>query len=334
MNKILTNKKQWKAFTVSSLFNVKSIGAISIEELEKKYGAGEFPYVTRTANNNGISGFYDYKSSPSNVLTIETTLSGLCFYHDYEFSTGDHIAVLIPKGFILNKYIALFIKTIWRKNHYKFDYGRPATIYNIKKIQLILPTKDEKPDWIYMEEYIKSIESSISFKNIPTQNIRGTDLINTEHWKWFEIRELFDVDTGKDLLYYTLQNGEYPVIGHKALDNGVTCTTQELDGYILYDNTKTISLADRGNFYATVQLEHFYIGTRVKALKAKFDSNIYRLLFICTLINKEQFRFSYGRNCCANTETLKIKLPVNTQEFPDWKFMEDYIKNLPYGDLI
>ena len=159
-------------------------------------------------------------------------------------------------------------------------------------------------------------------------------MMNTDNWKWFELGELFKIDTGKDLLYFTLQEGGYPVIGHKALNNGVTCTTQKLDDYILYDNNKTISLADRGNFFATVQICPFYVGTRVKALIAKFDSNIYRLLFISVLINNEQYRFSYGRNCCASTETLKIKLPITQEGLPDWQFMEDYIKSLPYADNI
>jgi hypothetical protein len=155
------NKSNWKEFNMDRLFNIKGVGSISIEELEKKYGYGDYPYVTRTEKNNGITGFYDFKLAPANVLTIETTLSGLCFYHDYEFSTGDHIAVLIPRSFKLNKYIALFIKSIWRKNAYKYTYGRPAIINNIKKTNLLLPSKsDGEPDWEFMENYIKSLPYS------------------------------------------------------------------------------------------------------------------------------------------------------------------------------
>ncbi len=152
------NMKDWKEFDINDLFKIKGSSSISIEELNKKYDFGEYPYVTRTEKNNGITGFYDYKTVIANVLTIETTLSGLCFYHDYEFSTGDHIAILRPKNFKLNKYIALFIKTIWRKNSYKYTYGRPAIIENIKQTKLLLPaTKDGKPDFEFMENYIKSL---------------------------------------------------------------------------------------------------------------------------------------------------------------------------------
>jgi len=148
----------WKDFKMSSLFKVKGVGSITVEKLEKEYGEGTYPYITRTEKNNGLTGFYDYKSAPANVLTIETSLSGLCFYHEYEFSTGDHIAVLTPKSFELNKYRALFIKSVWRKNAYKYDYGRPAIIKNIENTVIPLPAlPNGNPDWQSIENYIKSL---------------------------------------------------------------------------------------------------------------------------------------------------------------------------------
>ena len=149
--------------------------------------------------------------------------------------------------------------------------------------------------------------------------------MNTQNWSAFTLGELFDIYTGKDLIYSSLTYGEYPVIGHKAENNGITAYTKELDGYTLYDNTSTISLGDRGNFFAAVQSRPFYIGTRVKALTAKFRSNTHILLFIATLINKESFRFSYGRNSCDRTDNITIKLPsinIKGKLFPDLDYIE------------
>lgn len=157
--------------------------------------------------------------------------------------------------------------------------------------------------------------------------------MNTQNWSAFTLGELFDIYTGKDLIYSSLTYGEYPVIGHKAENNGITAYTKELDGYTLYDNTSTISLGDRGNFFAAVQSRPFYIGTRVKALTAKFRSNTHILLFIATLINKESFRFSYGRNSCDRTDNITIKLPsinIKGKLFPDL----DYIEKLTKEHLI
>ena len=156
--KIKLNLTEWKEFKMNNLFSIKGVNSISVEQLEKKYGMGDYPYITRTEKNNGITGFYDFKSAPTNVLTIETSLSGLCFYHEYEFSTGDHIAILKPINFELNKYRALFIKSVWQKNAYKYDYGRPAIIKNIENAVILLPAlPNGNPDWQYMENYIKQL---------------------------------------------------------------------------------------------------------------------------------------------------------------------------------
>ena len=151
--------------------------------------------------------------------------------------------------------------------------------------------------------------------------------MKSDNWKWFYLKELFSIDTGKDLIYSDLTYGEFPVIGHKAENNGVTAHTTYLSTHKLYDYNKTISLADRGNFFATVQSHDFYVGTRVKALIAKFDANIHRLLFICVLINKEQYRFCYGRNCCDRIDVFRIKLPVTPEGTPDWQYMETFVKD-------
>lgn len=49
-------------------------------------------------------------------------------------------------------------------------------------------------------------------------------------------------------------------------------------------------------------------------------------------MNREYYRFSYGRAVYSSVaEMMRIKLPVTPSGEPDWKFMEDYIKSLPYS---
>ena len=89
-----------------------------------------------------------------------------------------------------------------------------------------------------------------------------------------------------------------------------------------FDCHKTISLADRGNFYSFVQGNDFYVGTRVKALVAKYHCpNKFNLLFITDIINCHESEFNYGRNCCANLPELSLVLPVTPDGEPDYDFM-------------
>ena len=63
-------------------------------------------------------------------------------------------------------------------------------------------------------------------------------------------------------------------------------------------------------------------------------------IFISTIISQDAYRYQYGRQYrLKNFKNHRIKLPVilnsKTKEYePDWQFMEDYIKFLPYGDRI
>ena len=152
-------------------------------------------------------------------------------------------------------------------------------------------------------------------------------MYNPKGWCVFKLKDLFDIETGVDLIYGDLEDGEYPVIGHCEFNHGITRYTKKLDDYKLYNHTKTISLGDRGTFIAYVQPQDFYIGTRVKALTARFsEANIYILMFIATCINLEQYKFCYGRNATNKTPNIEIKLPTTSKGKPDWKFMENFIK--------
>ena len=55
--------------------------------------------------------------------------------------------------------------------------------------------------------------------------------------------------------------------------------------------------------------------------------NKYNALFIATVINQSNFKYSYGRGRSkTRLEQETIKLPVNDEGEPDYQFMEDYIK--------
>lgn len=62
-------------------------------------------------------------------------------------------------------------------------------------------------------------------------------------------------------------------------------------------------------------------------------------MFLTTVIDNERFKFSYGRAVYSSViDQLIIKLPAiktaNGEYEPDWQWMEDYIKGLPYSGAI
>ncbi len=154
-------------------------------------------------------------------------------------------------------------------------------------------------------------------------------LLNVCKWEEFKIGDIFNTYTGGDLIIGDIQEGDIPVISHTSDNNGITKYSAEIEGQKLFDCEKTISLADRGTFFAAVQINDFYIGTRVKALEFKDGKHSQAVLkFIVTVINNEQFRFCYGRNCTNGLDELVIKLPSTETKEPDYDFMEQYIKSI------
>ena len=153
--------------------------------------------------------------------------------------------------------------------------------------------------------------------------------MGSERWAFFTIESLFEIETGNDLIMRDLTLGHISVVGHSKENNGVVTNSDKIEHRPIYNANNTIALADRGNFYATVQATDFYIATRVKALISKYpEANKLSLLFIATIINKEEFKFNYGRNATDKIPKIEIKLPVTILGVPDWEFMETEIDRI------
>lgn len=160
-NYLSLNVDDWKSFKLhKELFEIKGSKTTPIIELEE-FGFGEYPYVTTQATNNGTDGFYDYYTEEGNVLTVDSAVVGYCSYQPRDFSASDHVEKLIP-NFKMNKYIALFLVTILNLENYRYNYGRKASQTRMKVTEIMLPQLNGKPDYKFMEDFIKSLPYSRS----------------------------------------------------------------------------------------------------------------------------------------------------------------------------
>ena len=58
-------------------------------------------------------------------------------------------------------------------------------------------------------------------------------------------------------------------------------------------------------------------------------------LFVCTVLKHDKYRYSYGRKWTLdNMNNTMVKLPATPEGKPDWQWIENYIKSLPYGDRL
>lgn len=326
--------KTWKQIKISDYFVVSGTKTTGLDELSE-YGAGIYPYVTTQAQNNGVSGYYDHYTERGNVITIDSAVLGYSTYQEYNFSASDHVEKLTPK-FKLNRYIALFFVTLLNKEMYRYCYGRKCNQTNIKNTCLKVPvTLLGEPDWQYMEDYIKSlISKKLPAKALHTDNISHRLKSRPDTWKDFIVGTYFDVKKGKRLTAEDQTEGTTPYIGAIDSNNGVA----NYIGQEAIHSGNTISLSYNGSVgEAYYQPVPFWATDDVNVLYPKTPEkfNKYNALFICSVLRHEKYRFNYGRKwVLEKMKSAVIKLPATASGEPDWQYMEDYIKSLPYGDRI
>lgn len=158
---IKINKQNWKKFKLSDIFPDRIRGK---RQKSSDRIAGDIPYYSASKENNGLTDYISNPSFISNDALIYTTF-GDSYYVEGEFTASDEITILKCKE--LNKYNALFITTILMQEQFRYSFGRKAFKNKIDSTFIFLPSKFTNdglciPDWEYMEEFIKTLNYSIS----------------------------------------------------------------------------------------------------------------------------------------------------------------------------
>ena len=328
----------WQKVQLKEIFDIYTSSDKNNLESEN----GNIPYISSTQFNNGVASFVQVELAKNkNTITVARNGSvGSAFYHPYDYcASPDDVRIFKPK-FKMNKYIGLFLCTLIEKEKYRFTYGRKFGTERMQKTIIKLPIKKDKTvDWQWIESYVKNIlvhklatkAKSVWNKKFEKQPFFDKTIeLNTEGWKWFRYDTIFDIKKGKRLTKADQIEGTINYIGATDSNNGITAKISN-NRYIHEKNTITVSY--NGSIAeAFYQAEPFWATDDVNVLYPKFELNQYIALFLCTLIYKEKYRFNYGRKWDKEAmQQSKIKLPVIIYSLPDWVFMENYIKSLPYS---
>ena len=179
-NSLLLNVNEWQEFRfgnlISSINKAKALNKDDLIEANNKKHS--IRYITRTGVNNGCELLVDISTVDKTYIQNKNAISigdttATCFYQDEDFITGDHMVIVRAEW--LNKPLGLYITTILRQEQYKYSYGRAFLMNRIKNTIIKLPiirnadktpvidkskrysAKGYLPDWIWMENYIKSL---------------------------------------------------------------------------------------------------------------------------------------------------------------------------------
>jgi hypothetical protein len=153
------DSSQWKKFTYEQLFTIERGKGPRIKDLN---GQGNTPFITSIDGNNGLNNVTTMNPChQGNVIGVNRNGSvAEAFYQPLPFCSTEDVHIFIPK-FELNPYRAMFLCTLIKQEKYRFGYGRKWGIERMKKTEIRLPmNQDGNIDWLYMENYIKSLPFS------------------------------------------------------------------------------------------------------------------------------------------------------------------------------
>lgn len=328
----------WGDFRIADLFPVLQNGKANQGMLSD---GNECFYVGAKKDDNGVMLHCAYDGdliqAGNCIIFICNGQGSVGFanYMDVDFiGTTDIVAGYNEK---LNMYNGLFIATILCQERPKYSFGRKWKTHLRNTVVKLPKTECGEPDWSFMEQYIKSL----NHKPLSTTNLRvyESHTLGIETWKKFCLGDLFsemykaEAHVKGELECYDVpSDNTIRFISRTEMNNGCDCYVLG-NGLSGIEKGNAISIGDTTAtcFY---QGEDFVCGDHMVICRADWI-NLHTALFIISMLKQEKYKYSYGRafkmELISNT---MLKLPATADNTPDWAFMENYIKSLPYGDRI
>lgn len=325
------NLTEWKEFEFGSIFKFdRGKRLVKSDQI-----SGDIAYISSSKRNNGIDNFISPPGNMTiykNAITLNNSGSvGYCFFHKYEFVASDHCTVITlkDKNVQLNSLISMFLIPVLESMKSKYNFAREINDKRLKKEKIKLPVdKFNKPDWTFIQSYIKILSKDIAYTNVSVNLESKPSVIKSTNE--FKLNDLFKVrGSRKSFTKHEIIQGEYLYITTSNKNNGVVSTS---DLYTEEGKVITIDSATDGK--AFYQEFNFVGSDHVEVLEPKnFVLNKYIGLYIISILNLQIVRYSFGRKRSqARIKQELIKLPIDDLGFPDWRYMEDFIKTLPFSN--
>lgn len=159
----------------------------------------------------------------------------------------------------------------------------------------------------------------------------------------FKIEDIFLIKNGKGVTKEEIADfpGAIEAIQSGADNNAVLGKLDEefcnQAGYKII-REQCISVARSGTAgYVAYHENPCVIGDSAKALllKDKSKASIYVYIYLRTILMANKYKYAYGRKVTEKKYYEDtIMLPIVRPGVPDWTYMENYIKQLPYGNRL
>ena len=360
----MLNTNNWKEFLLSDIFDIRKGRRLTKENQT----LGDTPFIGATAKNNGITSYVgqEYLHEGNTISLTYNGSVGEAFYQSKPFWASDDVNVLYPKNFLLTENIALFFCAILRLERQMWSYARKWNLEKMNNTVIRLPVNSKnEPDYEMMETYMSGLKADITripdyFLNEGYEKAswyldkieqerfesefagiaeKKTIKLSERSWKKFKLREIVtSIKNGKSYnasdLVPAVEGTDYvSYVTRTDKNNGISMYVQAEE----YDGMEKANAITIGDTTATIffQDHDFITGPHIIVIRADW-LNVYTASFIIALLNQEKYRYpAFGRAFTKDLITAtELMLPVDTSGNPDYQFMENFIKSLPFSAKI
>ena len=152
------NSLSWDKFNLKELFGESTRGK-RLKSADRL--PGKLPFVTAGEVNEGISAFIGNEIDVFSNNTTTIDMFGSAKYRNYKYGGDDHSAVVHTEK--LSKYTAIFTTAAINKSSHtgKFNYGHNFYAKDANELFILLPAKENEPDYEFMETLISAIQKLV-----------------------------------------------------------------------------------------------------------------------------------------------------------------------------
>lgn len=283
-------------------------------------------YVSRQGGGNGVSTYVRRLSElpPAEPGTLSLALGGsyaaASFLQPRPYYTAQNVRVLTPRN-QMTEQEKLWWALCIRHNRFRFGYGRHA---NRTFRALELPSST--PEW--------ALRATIpDFGPLKQSALAAAPpALNEPAWGWIQLEEIFEVVRGRFVPAAQKRPGPTPEVSSTAARNGIArridLPAEHPAGVITVARNGSVGQAfyQPVPFFATDDVHVFYPRARLSREAS---------LFVCTLIRRERYRFSYGRKWSLDgMRRARIRLPVTPPGDPDWVWIQSFVMSLPFSGAL
>lgn len=306
---------------------------------------GDLPFVTAGESNEGVSAFIGNNVTVFSGNTTTIDMFGSAKYRNYKYGADDHVAVVHTEK--LSRHAAIFITSAIHKSSYTgmFDYGRNFYAKDADQLNIYLPSKNQQPDYEFMENYIAELEAYLTAAGLKDYNLtqeeqQALDNYNDLIFNVFNVIDVFDVKNTSNILARDIKqnSGNTPYLCASSENNGVS-------SYISYDNRflekgECIFIGGK-TFVVSYQGRDFYSNdSHNLTLRLKGENGKTKLtqLYLATCVHKGlNHKYSWGdsiSNAKIQKDTISLPSKNNKPEFSSMEILISAIQKLVIKDVV